>query len=228
MDLLLTDDEVAAVAAMTGGVWPSPLPTVDVRDPEALLSATFRGMRSLEVRNLIGADGLASDELADAAIVPPRLDMTCVFLAKADLNRAAWRYSSTHYRETDGWLVEGVDSIGVHRLGRVTGAERREALRSLFEAACSGSLDAGETSEASRLVVMEVRDGRPTAVVTAQPGGLARGEVDLDGDQIVVRGELAGISLADALETVAAQSEWFGPGAAPNSDTPTVTTDGWE
>jgi hypothetical protein len=51
MIMLLTDDEIVAVAVKLGVTWPYPLPTVE-RSAEGLLAARSRGGRSLMVRGL--------------------------------------------------------------------------------------------------------------------------------------------------------------------------------
>ena len=51
MDIVLTDDEIAAVALEGHLAWPVPLPTV-VTDIDHLAAAATRGRRSLLVRGL--------------------------------------------------------------------------------------------------------------------------------------------------------------------------------
>lgn len=58
MDMLaLTDDEAVAVAVSLPEPWRAPLPTVDQTSRESLVQATYRGRRSLVVRDLAASDG---------------------------------------------------------------------------------------------------------------------------------------------------------------------------
>ncbi len=51
--MLVTDDEVAALAHLADGSWRRPLPTVDTSSIDSLRAAIARGLRSLELRGLI-------------------------------------------------------------------------------------------------------------------------------------------------------------------------------
>jgi hypothetical protein len=58
MDMLaLTDDEAVAVAVFLPEPWRAPLPTVDQTSRESLVQTTYRGRRSLVVRDLAASDG---------------------------------------------------------------------------------------------------------------------------------------------------------------------------
>jgi hypothetical protein len=58
MDMLaLTDDEAVAVAVSLPEPWRAPLPTVDQTSRDSLVQATYRGRRSLVVRDLAESDG---------------------------------------------------------------------------------------------------------------------------------------------------------------------------
>ena len=58
MDMLaLTDDEAVAVAVSLPEPWRAPLPTVDQTSRDSLVQATYRGRRSLAVRDLAEPDG---------------------------------------------------------------------------------------------------------------------------------------------------------------------------
>jgi len=68
MDVLaLTDDEAIAVAVSLPGPWRAPLPTVDQTDRESLVQATYRGRRSLVVRDLAASDGTLIGMAAETA-----------------------------------------------------------------------------------------------------------------------------------------------------------------
>jgi hypothetical protein len=65
--LALTDDEAIALAARLPESWRAPLPTVDQTSRESLVQATYRGRRSLVVRDLVGADGTPAGLAAEVA-----------------------------------------------------------------------------------------------------------------------------------------------------------------
>lgn len=63
--LLLSDDEIVAVAARLGGEWKTGLPTVDAADPKDLIRAAARGNRSLAIRGLLAAEGALKPRILD-------------------------------------------------------------------------------------------------------------------------------------------------------------------
>lgn len=68
MDILaLTDDEAVALAAALPEPWRAPLPTVDQQNRESLIQATYRGRRSLVVRDLATSDGTLTGLAAEVA-----------------------------------------------------------------------------------------------------------------------------------------------------------------
>jgi hypothetical protein len=68
MDMLaLTDDEAIALAIFLPDPWRAPLPTVDRASRESLVQATYRGRRSLVVRDLAASDGTLSGMAAEVA-----------------------------------------------------------------------------------------------------------------------------------------------------------------
>lgn len=62
--LVLTDDEVMALAAVSGRSWWSALRSVDTTDEAAMVHASARGLRSLGVRGLVTGDGGPADDLS--------------------------------------------------------------------------------------------------------------------------------------------------------------------
>lgn len=64
--LVLTDDEVMALAATSGRAWWTGLRSVDITSDEDMTTATGRGLRSLAVRGLLTDDGLPDATLAIA------------------------------------------------------------------------------------------------------------------------------------------------------------------
>jgi hypothetical protein len=68
IDLLaLTDDEAIALAVTLPEPWRAPLPTVDQQNRESLIQATYRGRRSLVVRDLAASDGTLTGMAAEVA-----------------------------------------------------------------------------------------------------------------------------------------------------------------
>jgi hypothetical protein len=68
MDMLaLTDDEAIALAVSLPEPWRAPLPTVDQTNRESLVQATYRGRRSLVVRDLSASDGTLTGMAAEVA-----------------------------------------------------------------------------------------------------------------------------------------------------------------
>lgn len=65
--LALTDDEAVAVAVSLPEPWRAPLPTVDQTSRESLVQATYRGRRSLVVRDLAASDGTLIGMAAELA-----------------------------------------------------------------------------------------------------------------------------------------------------------------
>jgi hypothetical protein len=158
------------------------LPTVDVTSTEALAAATFRGVRSLRLRDLVDGDGEPGDALSIVVDVAGRTDMTAIFLATEEFERAGWVLSSTHYPLDDGWLIEAVDGTGVHQFDSVTDVERADVLRTLVGLATTGDLAGAvgeiEVGDASRLVLMAFRNRTPAGIFSAGLAGLQRLVVD--------------------------------------------------
>jgi len=65
--LALTDDEAVALAAALPEPWRAPLPTVDQTNRDSLFKATYRGRRSLVVRDLAASDGTLIGMAAEVA-----------------------------------------------------------------------------------------------------------------------------------------------------------------
>lgn len=202
MDLRLTDDEVVALATMQEKAPPSPLPTVDTENLEAVLSAGFRGLRSLEVRDLVSDAGVLDDRLATAATIVGRTSLTCVFVASSTLERASWDFASTHYRDGDRWIIEGVDAIGIHHIGSVSVAERREAVQELLRSAVVGSLKVRtqvDGEDRPQLVMLDVRDSRPVSAVIANDKGVFYAVVEGADGMISLCGDAVEVSVSAAL-----------------------------
>jgi hypothetical protein len=135
--LLLTDDEVIALAADRGVLWPAGLPSVDVDVPEAVSAATFRGNRALVARGLRTDDGSSSAETVALAVLTAT-HRTTVELVDDDGSIASYGISSAHHRTPDGrWCFEVVTPLGIHQLAIVPVEDHAAYLRALIEAAVS-------------------------------------------------------------------------------------------
>lgn len=116
MELLLTDDEVVALAVEATGSWPTSLPTVDVESEQALLAAAMRGRRSMALRGLVGSEAPDS-ELLDAVrrdAVDAGLVLS-LYIADAAGSRLSRGVNLNAYRGPDAWLVENVSDVGIHQ-----------------------------------------------------------------------------------------------------------------
>jgi hypothetical protein len=154
MELLLTDDELVAVAVEQSKAWPTGLPTVDVADERALLTAALRGRRSLAVRGLVGP-AVAGNEVLDAvgrnAVAAERF--VCLYVRAVDGTRAADSVNVNAYPHGAGWLAETVSDIGVHQFAPLSTAEFRTLCHGLAQAAFDRGL-AGRTADALLLAVV--------------------------------------------------------------------------
>jgi hypothetical protein len=118
--LLLTDDEVIALAAVLGRPWPTGLATVESA-PEALQEAGIRGIRSLAVRGLLTGDPTTESGF----VIHPELEAAVVgfltaarhigaYLAPADEpDRLAGASITAASSGSDWWLVS-TTAQGVH------------------------------------------------------------------------------------------------------------------
>jgi hypothetical protein len=178
-DILLTDDEIVAVAADAGTPWPSRLPTVDVSDDAALTAAAQRGWRSLSVRELSSAP-VPIDRLHPIFTARPIVE---TYLADDQLVRLDGATASIYYRTPDQeWIVEVTTAIGVHAY-RFIGAA---AAATLLEEALDSAVTAGpptvssapgteRQATATGFCLLGRVDGA-LRVLTANRGGLAVAE----------------------------------------------------
>ncbi len=185
--VLLTDDELVAVALDRESFWPGPLPTVDIEDVAALTAAALRGQRSLFVRGLLAADrGLDPDLDREIAPLAGQQDCRTVYLADAGFQRASWAYASTHHPAGTRWIVEEVTAAGVHRFVPVSSAENREYFRILLATAVEAGPGTAEEGEPAWLCITAAWAGG-AGLVAAR-----RGEVrylDLGEDGQVTSGD---------------------------------------
>jgi hypothetical protein len=137
--VVLTDDEVLALATRAGVGWPSASPTVDVADSGALSAAVQRGVRSLIVRELLGVGG--EDHLADPVdrVVGPLLGGTPIlgiYPATDQLRYVSVGVATAYYQGDEAiWVSELITGAGVHYLKLKDPSDCRQAGRQLLQQA---------------------------------------------------------------------------------------------
>jgi hypothetical protein len=171
-ELLLTDDEVVAIAEGLRIRWPGGAPTVDDAG-DAIEAAAFRGNRSLLIRRhrTAGPDDVARlvEELAAAR------GRITAYVADDRSMRASWGIASTHYATGASWVLETVNGVGIHRFVRDGIDAHRAYLVALLDAVVAL---APETDD-ERLCVLAQGDGG-AILCTAR-----RGIVDVGGVEVV-------------------------------------------
>lgn len=175
--LLLTDDEVVALATSAGRPWPGGLPTVAI-DEGSLVAAGFRGNRSLFVRGLIDDEGIPPK----AATVLAGEGHIHVYLADDEFAVASWGLSTSHHPAGDGgrWIFESVSAVGVHTLVSQAAEENRVYLEAILQAAFEKgpSVDADVSGSATQICVIAVRRDE-SFLVTARLGSIVGGSADV-------------------------------------------------
>ena len=132
MRVLLTDDEIVALAGSAGSSWPLPLLTV-ASDSRAIKAAAFRGLRSLIVRGLAtplqrGLTTIAPDL---AGLIAHAAAATSVSIAHVSgMDAAGLAGASVAAFSADGRVVRDVVNVtGVHAIEDSNIADSRSALR---------------------------------------------------------------------------------------------------
>jgi hypothetical protein len=117
-NIVLTDDELVALSFERGRPWPTPLPTVDSSQRDALEMAALRGLRSLALRGaLVDGEFLPTvEEVANVTVARPGLllhrgDDIGEVEGGANLGLAIVALSGV-------WLLDDVSWAGTHRLRR--------------------------------------------------------------------------------------------------------------
>lgn len=165
--LLLTDDELVAVAVKLGSVWKASLPTVVIDDDSELIRAAARGHRSLFLRGLLG--GADNEELADrveealgsaVGILPDVIG----YATNSEDRRSATglRFAIFGVNAGEKVLVVTLPN-GINEISRVSSSEAQEFV-SIF-AAGPGKVGAG--SPAVVLVAPTTQGSSKFAVVSA-------------------------------------------------------------
>jgi hypothetical protein len=197
MNILLTDDELVALAVEQSKAWPTGLPTVDVEAVDALYAAALRGRRSLAVRGFFEVD-VSGSELLDTI----RRDAVgaegfiCLYVADGDGARASGAVNINAYRSGADWLVETVSDIGVHQFAPLNTRELTTLCHGLARAAYDRGL-AGEAAEAlwiaavgpARRELMSVRKGavdRHTILADGSLGDSRSGTTDVEGECVLL------------------------------------------
>lgn len=118
--IVLTDDEVVAVALREDAVWSSPLPTLVDADTAALTNAAARGWRSLNVRGLVELDML-SEVLSSCArpVLEGKVVVRTFLVDDQDNILTAGNASSCYVGGEASRLVEFVTPDGVHQFVEV-------------------------------------------------------------------------------------------------------------
>lgn len=145
--ILLTDDEIVALAALLGRSWPTGLATV-VDTPEELSRAGQRGVRSLTIRGIVTADG-ESGYMAHpgvAAIVetflraPRRIGAYIAPAAAVDTMAGA---AITAAPVAGIWWIDFATAQGVHGFRQAQGEEVLATIAELADQTWDGTLLAG-------------------------------------------------------------------------------------
>lgn len=190
--VILTDQEVAALAARRGRTWNAALPTVRP-DAEGLGDAALLGLRSLARRGLLEPAGSSTTvspglaELVEPAFGVPRL---VAYLASASAPMVLSGAEVLVYdaRVTGGVLVELVRGLGSHELSLRTRDETISVLVELARNEVARPLGlVGTPDDLTLYVASSLLPG--AAVLTFSPGTLGRGSFSGDGVRLERLGE---------------------------------------
>ena len=182
--VLVTDDEVVALAAKADGAWPVPLPTVE-RQPDVLRVSGMRGIRSLAVRGLAdtGTPGavLYDEGLVDLVSSITRAeDRVLAFVARRDgIFQPRGALVGAFRASGESWIIDSMTGNGVHAIWGGPASEAAEAIARFAQAVWESGVSSPEGSEALGLVVASSDDSKPVRFV-------AKGQVS---DLSVVPGE---------------------------------------
>jgi len=143
--VVLTDDEVAAVAVSLRCGWPTAMPTI-ADDADAMLDAARRGRRALAVRGLLEQAAPGEFGSLPAGMLPGLAEALAgglrwgVLSTDADLAAVVTGPSFYHYgaAASDGWITDVVSPDGVHHLAATPRVDCRELLVAMVESAWTG------------------------------------------------------------------------------------------
>lgn len=174
--ILLTDDEIVALAAMLGRPWPIGLATAAPTAGE-LTRAGARGVRSLVIRGIVtvGADSGYTPHPGIAAIVetfiraPRRVGAYIAPAAAVDTMAGA---SITAVPVAGIWWVDSATAQGIHGFRQADRDEVVGAIADLADQTCDGTLLAGvDDPSAYVCVVVHGDDSAKRTVVTNDSAG---------------------------------------------------------
>jgi hypothetical protein len=145
-NILLTDDEVVAMAALLEQPWPTGLVTVDP-SPHGLRDAALRGIRSLGVRGLLAGDPSGPDGFVIhpeiASVIEGFVTATRrigAYLAPVQAPDSLAGASITAAAVEDRWYLDAATAQGVHSFRSASRLEMIDALADLAEKVSSGTL----------------------------------------------------------------------------------------
>jgi len=174
MDVVLTDDEIAAVALHRHLAWPLPFPTV-ATDIDHLAAAAARGRRSLLVRGLATPTDSGVEVAADiVGTLEQAASARCVMAWVASVDDPAVLAGSStviHRRGGDD-VIDLTSAIGIHDFRDIPAADATAIVVALVKNVFDFGF-AGPTMPTIRLFVGEV-GGDQVLVVSA--GKLESGE----------------------------------------------------
>tara|TARA_R110002020_G_scaffold77567_2_gene195784 strand:+ start:3819 stop:4472 length:654 start_codon:yes stop_codon:yes gene_type:complete len=201
MQFLLTDDEIAALAASTNRAWPLPLLTVPAH-ASALKAAAFRGLRSLVVR------GFATPLDREETTIAPELlrlmvragGAACVRIAHVsrltDANIAG--ASVAVFEDESGALVDTANAMGIHAIEECRVADSLPLVSDFV----STRFDPDEAAHLSSGLCILVANSRDSRVARVRPGLIEIGVVETHpamAPEFVAQEETGDIDVVDGI-----------------------------
>ncbi|WP_046318242.1 hypothetical protein [Mycobacterium sp. UM_Kg1] len=161
--MMLTDDEVVALAAMLGRAWPTGLATVAATSDE-LTKAAVRGLRSLAARGIIAEDpegGYRAHPGVVAVIqtflrAPRRIG---AYLAPVEAVQTMAGASITAVPVAGIWWIDSATADGVHGFRQAEGDDVLGTITELAEQTRDGTLLSGIDDPSSYACVIVYGDG---------------------------------------------------------------------
>lgn len=194
-DIVVTDDELIAVAVLERGALDAPTETVDLSSATARAEATGRGLRSLGLRGILTDQGGLTDE-ALPAVRGVTASATAV-LAFVDEDHVAVPHEDSFWfrRHADGgWVAQTVAPGGVHRFALCSGEEAFGLIADLLSSRAAVTQDVSlcavvRSESGGARGGLVARDGRVNVMVRSADGDLTEGE-GTSSDPVDLRREL--------------------------------------
>jgi hypothetical protein len=201
--LLLTDDEVIAVAVARETYWPAGTPTVDVRDDSQLAAAVFRGNRSLTARGIgpASAESNDGDPLAAISGLPGGDRLVTVHLADESFNRSSLGPATAHYPGPQTWILESISPAGIHAFAELDRQDHIDYLTSVVQGVERSGPDREAPDVPPWLCVLAVSPER-NLLVAARRGSVRLGAVTFAADGALVPSELVEVTADAAVSAV--------------------------